>query len=67
MEQKVGIHGFGQGGLEGLHQLVGQITDETNRIRQGYGGLSLLKPHTAGGGVQCGEQLICRVRAGLDE
>ena len=57
MEQQVGVLQLLQGGLEGLHQMVGQLADKAHRVgdehRAGVGNLQ-----GAGGGVQGVEQPV---------
>ena len=57
MEQQVGKGELLQGGLEGLHQMVGQLADKANRVRQEHraGVRDLQGP---GGGVQSVKQAV---------
>ena len=63
MKNVIGVAGLLQRTLEGLHQMVGKLPDKADRIRQ-QNLLAAWQLHPAGGGIQCGEQLIFRQDTG---
>ena len=57
VEQQIGVRQLLQGGLESLHQMVGQLADEAYRIAEEHcAGIGDLQG--TGGGVQCIEEPV---------
>ena len=59
MKDHIAVAGLLQGALERLDQMVGKLSDKSDRIRK-KDGLSIRKDDGPGGGIQRREQLILR-------
>ena len=66
VQEQFGLHHLLQRRLEGLHQAVGQLADETDRVRQEYV-LVGRQPQPPRGRVQRGEKLVLRQRGGAGQ
>ena len=59
MQDEIRVAGFLQGALKSLHQMVGKLSDEADRVRKQQL-LAAGKLHAPGGGIERGEKLILR-------
>ena len=66
VHQQVGLGDHLEGGLERLHQLVGQLADEADRVGHEHG-LAAGQVEPAGGGVERGEEAVLHQHAGVGE
>jgi len=66
MKQQIRLGHFLQGGVKTLDEMVGQATDEADRIGE-QEEMTLIDIHAAGGGVEGGEEAVGHQDVGLGD